>query len=248
MNQNSSSISLAGKRILIAGGTTGIGRSLAEMVVADGAAVFLFGRDQKALDAALAELSGQGGRAGGTTADVSRPDEVARAFALGEKEMGGIDIVICGAAIGWSLTIDSSDEDWQYVIQTNLCGSIACAREAAARMKKSGDGHILFIGSLSAAVQEPNGSMYVASKGGIRALAGSMRKELNPHGISVSLLEPGCTATDLHGEDAAIMEKKVEEFIMLRPDDVAAAILFMITRRTGCEVISMAVRPRRELI
>lgn len=248
MTQHSSSISLAGKKILIAGGTTGIGRSLAAMVVAEGADVFLFGRDQKTLDAALVQIGGQEGRAGGTTADVSRPDEVARAFALGEKEMGGVDIVICGAAIGWSLTVDSRDEDWQYVIQTNLCGTIACAREAAARMKKKREGHILLIGSLSAEVQEPNGSMYVASKGGIRALAGSMRKELNPHGISVSLLEPGCTATDLHGEDAAIMDKKVQEFIMLRPEDVAATILFIITRRIGCEITSLHVRPRMELI
>ena len=208
----------------------------------------MFGRNRQQIDETLALLAGGTERHGGAVADASRSEEVRTAFREAVERFGKIHALVSCAAVGWSLAVDSEDEDWEYVLRTNLLGTIACVREAVLHMKRSGEGHIVLMGSLSAEVKEPMGSMYVASKGGIRALAGSLRKELNPAGISVSLIEPGCTGTDLHREDAEKMNAKVGEHKMLKPDHVAEALIFTLTRPEGCELISLQLRPRMELI
>jgi NADP-dependent 3-hydroxy acid dehydrogenase YdfG len=104
------------------------------------------------------------------------------------------------------------------------------------------------IGSLSAEVFDPNAAVYTATKAGVRGFAGSLRKELNPHGIRVSLIEPGSIGTDMVDESAAEQQRMQEEMKMLRADDVARAILFVLTQPERSDVIHLQVRPHLQIV
>ena len=122
--------SLTGKRILVTGGTTGMGRATVKMLVAEGARVLTFGRHQAELDAALADARGASGEVSGMTADVATREGVDAVFAALDERLGGIDMLVCCAGIGAEPLADMGDDDWRYVIDTNLVGYMACAKRA----------------------------------------------------------------------------------------------------------------------
>jgi len=231
-------------RVVISGGTTGIGRALCLALAADGARVFIFGRHREALDETIAAAAG---RVSGGLADVSKPADVERIFREAEKELGGIDSFIASAALGWQDDIDA-ETNWRYVMDVNLTGCIACTQEAAARMKRQGSGRIVLMGSMSAEVMEPRASIYAATKGAIRSFAGSLRKELNPHGIGVSVVEPGSAASDLHDESKEKLQSRVDALEMLTAEDVARTIRFILSQPPRCQIIKVQIRPLRQLI
>jgi NAD(P)-dependent dehydrogenase (short-subunit alcohol dehydrogenase family) len=236
------------RKVLISGGTTGIGRSTALLLSGEGAEIYIHGRNRQDLDATLQTIGEAGGTVGGMTADISRPEEMAEVFRAAEEFLGGLDTWIDCAAVGWSDAIDAENEDWQGALLVNLGGAICGAKEAASRFKRQKRGNIVLIGSMSAEVREARSSVYVATKAGIRGLAAALRKELNPDGVGVYLVEPGACDTDLStcsGEERA---RLVREQLMLQPEDVASAIQFLLTRRQGCDVITLQIRPRMQLL
>lgn len=236
------------QKVLISGGTTGIGRATAVMLARAGGKIYVHGRHQPELDDTLAVIRQHGGTAGGMTADITKPAEVKEVFRAAAECLEGLDTWIDCAAMGWSDAIDSPETDWSLALSTNLGGAICGAKEAASLFKRNGGGNIVLIGSMSAEVREPRSSVYVATKAGIRGLAAALRKELNPVGIGVYLVEPGACETDL---STASMEEKVRlvrEQLMLEPGDVASGIYFLLTRRPGCDVITLQIRPRMQLL
>ncbi|HEX8523284.1 MAG TPA: SDR family oxidoreductase [Tepidisphaeraceae bacterium] len=166
-------VELAGKSIVITGGTTGIGRATAKLLVEAGAKVLLFGRHQKELDDALAEIGRARAedRVHGVTADQSRNADIERVFAEADSRIGGCDILINNAAVGLGSFLETKYDDWLYEVQTNLVAYIACCRYAIDRMKKKGWGHIVNVGSMSADLREPSNDVYVATKAGIQAFS-----------------------------------------------------------------------------
>jgi NAD(P)-dependent dehydrogenase (short-subunit alcohol dehydrogenase family) len=235
-------------KVLISGGTTGIGRATALLLSGLGAAIYIHGRNQQDLDATVRTIGKAGGTVGGMTADISRPEEIAEVFRAAEEFLGGLDTWIDCAAIGWSDAIDSNAEDWQSALSVNLGGVICGAKEAASRFKRQKRGNIVLIGSMSAEVRESRSSVYVATKAGIRGFAAALRKELNPDGVGVYLVEPGACDTDLSTCSDEERARLVREQLMLQPEDVASAIEFLLTRRQGCDVITLQIRPRMQLI
>ncbi|HWB05589.1 MAG TPA: SDR family oxidoreductase [Verrucomicrobiales bacterium] len=236
------------KRVLISGGTTGMGRATARLLALCGSSVFVHGRDPRKLAEALSSIRGEGGKIDGSPADISKPNEVRRVFEEAEASMGGLDAWIDCAAVGWSDAIDAKESVWEETMGTNLLGAICGGKEAAARFKRQGRGNIVLVGSMSAEVKEARSSVYVASKCGIRGLAASLRKELNKDGIGVFLVEPGACDTDMSTALPDERKRLVEKQEMLTAEDVASAILFLLTRRPGCDVITMQIRPSRQFI
>jgi NADP-dependent 3-hydroxy acid dehydrogenase YdfG len=242
---------VAGKAIVINGATTGIGRATARLLVADGARVLIFGRDQTDLGDALRELSAAaagGGQAHGLVGDVAQHEDVQRVFRHADEKLGGVDILINNAAIGGESLLDGSYADWKYTLDVNVLGYFACAREALDRMLPKGEGHILMVGSMSADLREPSNDIYAATKAAIQAFAEALRKNVNEKGIRVSLVEPGAVDTPIQEKPQTEKDRKVRAMEMLEPEDIARSIYFILTQPKRCDVVMMQVRPLKQLI
>ena len=168
--------SLEGKRILLTGGTTGIGRETLALLVTAGARVLTFGRHEEELADALAYAHAGSGEAIGLTADAGTRDGIEQVFAAVDDKLGGIDVLVACTALGAD-PIDEMEEDaWRYVVAVNLIGYLACARVAIKRMEPQKGGHLLFVGSISAEIKAEGESVYAATKSGIQAFAETLRK------------------------------------------------------------------------
>ena len=167
--------SLAGKRVLLTGGTTGIGRATLIALAGAGARVVTFGRHAEPLHEAL-QAAGLPPEAG-LMADASRPEDIARVFAAVDEQLGGLDILINNAAVGGGALAEATDQEWRYSVETNLLGYMACARAALGRLEQAGGGQILFVSSIAAENLSAGESVYAATKGGTNAFALTLRKE-----------------------------------------------------------------------
>ncbi|CAN5366642.1 SDR family oxidoreductase [soil metagenome] len=240
--------SLVGKRILLTGGTTGIGRAIGELMSSYGAKIFTFGRHQEPLDEALSAMRDAGGQAEGMIADVAKADDIKRVVEQAEASLGGLDILINCAALGAESIADMADEDWRYVIETNLVGYLAFTKEALRLMEQQGTGHIVLIGSMSAQVRESGSSVYVATKSAIEGFAESLRKEVNEKGIKVSLIEPGAVGSDMQSTTPDEEREAQEKGEMLKAEDIAVCVQYVLTQPKRCDVAVVQIRPHLQLI
>ena len=239
---------LAGKRVLITGGTTGIGLAIARLLAVEGASLLLIGRDGKDLNAALGEIADLGGQAHGQKADTARSDDVDQVFDAARRLLGGLDVLVCNAAVAADGIAEMRDKEWRYVLDVNIAGYLACVRSAISMMQPQGSGAIVLIGSMSAEVREKGSSVYVATKGAIQAFAAALRKEVNESGIRVTLIEPGAVSTDMASGSPEDQRKAIAKEEMLLPEDIAACVRFVLGLPARCDVVTMQVRPHRQLI
>jgi NAD(P)-dependent dehydrogenase (short-subunit alcohol dehydrogenase family) len=239
---------LKGKRTIITGGSTGVGRATAQLLAANGCRVFICGRNEEHLEDALREVRASGGDINGVNCDLATPDGIDRLFSEADQWLGGLDFAILNAGLGahGALTMMSHHE-CREVVAVNLTSYISCSLEAIKRMGKNG-GHVVMTGSMSAHVFDGNAAVYVATKSGVRGFAYSLRKDANPLGIKVSLIEPGAIGTDMVDESTEEQQRMNRENLMLKAEDVAECIFFMLTRPKWCDVIHLQVRPHLQLI
>jgi NADP-dependent 3-hydroxy acid dehydrogenase YdfG len=240
---------VADKSILITGGTTGIGRSTAILLAAQGARVMIFGRHEKELADAMDDIRQTGAEVRGLTADVSDPEDIRRVFKEFDKQMDRLDILINNAALGYGSIMEGGYPEWDYILKTNLLGYMAMSHEAVERMKANGWGHIVNIGSMSADVREKDSSVYVATKSGIQGFTEALRKEVNPLGVKVTLIEPGAVGTDMQSQYSPKEQRKqIEKMEMLRAEDIAACVFYTLTQPRRCDVVSLQIRPHLQSI
>ena len=240
--------SLTDKRILITGGTTGIGRAVALLLSSYGANIVTFGRHQEQLDEVLAAIRQMGSRAEGIVADSASADDIQRVFQLVDQTLGGLDILINCAALSGESIDEMADSDWRYVIETNLIGYLATTKEALNRMKPQQHGHIVLVGSMSADVREAGSSVYVATKSAIQGFAESLRKEINQQGIKISLVEPGAVGSDMQKTTPEEEQERQQKGDMLRAEDIAVCVHYILTQPQRCDVVSVQIRPHLQLI
>jgi len=240
-----------GKRILVTGGTTGIGRESSIQLAALGANVLINGRDEQHLEDTITDISrtNPGGMIKGVIADLATNAGIVKLFEEADKLFGGeLDVLVNNAALAYGSVGEGSYEDWKEVVNTNLLGYIACTNEAIKRMAKTGAGHIVHIGSMSADVREQGSSVYVATKSGIQGFAESLRKEVNEQGIRVTLIEPGATDTDMQPYSTGDKQAAVKQHKMLEAGDIAAAVIYALNQNERCDVTEIRLRPRLQLI
>jgi 3-oxoacyl-[acyl-carrier protein] reductase len=237
---NDERTSLKDKRIAITGGTTGIGRATAKLLAADGARIFVVGRDKEALEEAR-RVDPE--RIDGMTADLAEQEGIEAFFEQAIATMGGLDIAISSTGLPGGGLSDMSAKDIRYMLDVNFTASVMCARAAFERM---GEGHIVIIGSTSAHDLTPGSTVYAGAKAGIAGFAKALRRELGPKGIRVTLVEPGLTGTDLHfpGKDSPEHKQWIAEEKMLMAEDIAAAIHFALTQPNRAVVQQISVVPR----
>ncbi|USU11350.1 SDR family oxidoreductase [Sphingomonadaceae bacterium OTU29THOMA1] len=235
-------MTMTGKRILLTGGTTGIGRAMLIAFARAGARVVTLGRDAAALDEALEVARACGGELHGLTADLARREDIARIFDAVDERLGGLDILVSNAALGADPIDAMADEAWRYVIDVNLVGALACTRGALDRLGKGGQ--IVIIGSISADIHAPGESVYSATKAGLQAFAETLRKEVEDRDIRVSLVEPGTAGSDMQQADADEQRDRIARAEMLRAEDIAEAVSFILTRPTRVDIVSLRIEPR----
>ncbi|WP_230781942.1 SDR family oxidoreductase [Sphingomonas sp. Leaf37] len=235
-------MTMTGKRILLTGGTTGIGRAMLIAFARAGARVVTLGRDAAALDEALEVARACGGELHGLTADLARREDIARIFDAVDERLGGLDILVSNAALGADPIDAMADEAWRYVIDVNLVGALACTRGALDRLGKGGQ--IVVIGSISADIHAPGESVYSATKAGLQAFAETLRKEVEDRDIRVSLVEPGTAGSDMQQADADEQRDRIARAEMLRAEDIAEAVSFILTRPTRVDIVSLRIEPR----
>lgn len=231
---------LTGKRIVLTGGTSGIGRATLASLAAAGARVVTCGRHQSSLDEALAAASGD---VTGLTVDLARGEGVDALFAAADDTLGGVDMLVACAALGADPIFDMDDADWRYVIDTNLAAYLACAKQAIARMEAAGGGHLLFVGSISTEIKAVGESVYAATKAGIQAFAETLRKEVADRHIKVSVIQPGSVDTAMQQCSAEEKRVAVAAGEMLDPAEIAEAILFVLTRSANCNIVNLRIEP-----
>jgi len=239
---------LKGKRIMLSGGTTGIGRAALAFMAAEGACVVTYGRHQPELDESLeaARRAGQaaGGEVFGLTADSTRPEDLDAVFDAVDAHLGGIDIMVANAALGAEPVHEMKEADWRYVVDTNFVGYLACAHRAIARMERQGTGgHLLFVGSIAVEIQKPGESVYAATKAGIQAFAETLRKEVQDKGIKVTVIQPGAAGSDMQPGGDQTRREAIANNEMLYAEEVAEAIIFALTRSERTDVVSLRIEP-----
>lgn len=239
---------LRGKRVMVTGGTTGIGRAIAALLASYGAKVFIFGRHEADLRVALEHIRSAGAEAGGEaegmTADVAREQDVDRVFMAMDELHGGIDVLVANAGIWGNALGEMDDSEWRYSIETDLVGAMATCREAAMRMEKDGEGQIVLIGSISADNRGKGSSVYVAAKAGMQGFAQSFRREMAEKNIRVSLIEPGSVGSDLQETPPEEQREKIRKHEMLRAEDIAVCVHYILTQPERCDVAEVRIEPR----
>lgn len=235
--------SLKGRRAIITGGTTGIGRAITVLLASEGAKTFICGRNAEHLDDALRRVA-EVGEGDGISVDLSRRDDVDKFFKAADTYLGRADIAVVNAAVPAEGLADTSEDDLYYQTAADFTAYLASTREAVRRMPPGSD--VILIGSMSAVSRSPGSSVYVAAKAGIEAFAMSLRKELADKDIKVGLIEPGFTGADFQYPDFP-PEKQVElinEHKMLRAEDIAVAAHFMLRqpRRSAVSLIRVETR------
>ena len=217
------------KRVLITGGSRGIGAEIVRTFAAGGAAVAFLYRNRHEDAQKVASETG----AAAIAADISDPDEVRRAVAEARAALGGgIDVLVCSAGISrFTLSRDVSDAEWRQMLDTDLSGAFYLAREVQGDMIRKGAGRIIHIGSMWGKVGASMEVAYSAAKAGVRGLTMALAKELGPSGITVNCVEPGVIDTEMNAAlGAGALAELREETPLCRlgtPADVAAAVHFL---------------------
>jgi NADP-dependent 3-hydroxy acid dehydrogenase YdfG len=237
--------SLAGRKALLSGGTTGIGRAIAVLLAAEGADVFICGRDPQHLRDGLDRIR-EVGRGDGISLDLAEPDGVARFVAAAKDYFGAFDIAVVNAAIPAQGLTDMADEDLRYAIATDFTAYLTTAHAAAATLRDKGD--IILIGSMSAHVLGAGSTVYAGIKAGIAGFAEALRKELGPKGIKVALVEPGKTGADFQYESFTAEEQaeQIRKDWMLRAEDIAVACHYLLTQPRRAVIQQITIAPRTQ--
>src|SRR5437588_4200403 len=227
----------AGRRALVTGGATGIGRSTGGRLGAEGAAVVVnYIGDPAPAEEAVHELEEAGGKAIAVQADVSNEEQVVSMFSRAREELGGpIDLLVNNAGIEKPfLLVDMPLEEWNKVIGVNLTGAFLCGREAARGMTSAGaHGVIVNVSSVHEQIPWEQFGHYCASKGGMKLWAQTVAKELAPAGIRVANIAPGAIATPINKDVLADPQKRAEtesEIPLGRwgePEEIAGAIAWL---------------------
>ena len=223
------------RRVLITGGAGGVGRATGARMLAGGARVV-----SADIPAATRHAEGTLTFAG----DLARPDELDRLFGFVDSQIGGLDVLVACAGLPADSLMDISDAGWRQVIDANLVSYVGCAKKAVERIRQGGkEGQLIFVGSISVHIKAVGESVYNASKGGVALFAETLRKEMIPEKIRVTLIEPGAIATHLQpysDEKLAEFEKHLE---MLPAGEVAEAICFAASRPPGVDVVTLRIEP-----
>jgi meso-butanediol dehydrogenase/(S,S)-butanediol dehydrogenase/diacetyl reductase len=224
---------LEGRIAIVTGGASGLGEAIATRFAAEGARVVVVDIDKEGTER-VAETDG----IEAAVVDVTREDQVAPAFTDIAERNGGIDVLVCSAAVETRAALaDTSDDDWQRILDVNLKGPFLCLKHAIPVMAQGGGGSAVLLGSTLGAIGSPNYAAYCASKGALVNLAKQAAIEHAPDGVRVNVVSPAACDTGLFAKMAEQSGDPdgIKQFVAARTpmgrlgrvDDVTEAVLYL---------------------
>lgn len=263
-----------GKVAVVTGGSSGIGRAIAERLGAAGAHVYLAGRTESAMQASKERIESNGGRATIATGDLRDPAKVQALVEQAARETGRLDIMVNNAGVSLPAPIiDADPEGWREMLELNILALLAGCQAAVRAMRACGaEGHIVNISSNAA--RRPDSGVYGATKHAVNVISESLRYELEDDSIRVTTIMPGVIATnfarnldpalvagivkatgvDVHVKQGERLPDEVFEKFPAplrktfgRPEDVADAVLYAVTQPIEVNVFEIVVRPPKQL-
>lgn len=226
---------LKDKKVLITGASGGIGNSMVKLFSNAGAIVGLAARNEDKLKNLASELPNKSYI---FKIDLSNLAEVETFFEMADKEMGGIDALICNAGITKDmLSMRMKTEDFQDVLNVNLTSTFVLNREACKKMMRRKFGRIINISSIVGVMGNPGQANYCASKAGMIGMTKSIAQEYASRGITINCIAPGFIKTPmtevLTDEQKKVMLDKIPAGRFGNPEDIANTALFLATEEAG---------------
>src|SRR6185312_3376014 len=243
---------LSGRVIAVTGASSGIGEATALACAEAGAAVSLAARRTERIEELAKRIEDGGGRALATTADVGE-EEQARAFVQRTaSELGRIDALVNNAGVMLLGPIAGAPtEEWRRMVHVNVFGVLYCTHAALPVMIEQGAGHIVNVSSVAGRFARAGSGVYNLTKFGVGAFSESLRQELAPLGLRVTLIEPGAVATELPEHNRPEIQEVIrgvfKDVEPLRAEDIAAGILYAIAAPENVAVNELLIRPARQV-
>ncbi len=232
---------LLNKAAVVTGASRGIGRAIALRLGRMGASVAICARKRVEIEHTAATLREEGIRALPIVADVTVAGDIERLIERTSAEFGEIEILVNNAGIGlFGSFYERSESDWDAVLDTNLKAVFLASRAVAARMIRSGSGHIINIGSLASKSAFSGGAIYCASKWGLMGLTACMAEDLRAHGVRVSVICPGSVNTEFSPHSGR------PPATLLEPEDVAYAVATLLTQSPQSFISEIDLRPLKK--
>lgn len=246
-------MTLAGTVALVTGASSGIGAATAHALARHGAAVALLARRADRLDEVKADIESTGGTALAVPADVTDAGHVAAAVQRAVDELGRLDTVVNNAGLmRMGPATEAPLQDWDDLVRVNVQGVLYVARAAiphlidAAADSARGVADLVTISSTAGWVARPNTAVYSLTKFGVNAFSEGIRQELIGKRVRVGVVGPGTVDTEisehLPPERRAAFDRQTEDMVKLAPEDIADAVLYMVTRDRRVAVNHMLVR------
>jgi len=229
---------LQGKRAIVTGAGSGIGRASAKLFAAEGAAVMVIDKAPPAIEETASEIKAAGGRAIPVAADAGAEADVQGFIQKAVKELGGIDVIFANAGISGGLVplFEQSVEFWREILRVNLIGPFLAVRHGAPIMIKEGKGSIICTASVAGLRANAGGHPYSASKAGVISLVQTTASTLTGTGVRINAICPGLIETGMtkpiferareHGSEGKIGQLNPLQRAG-QPEEIAAMALFL---------------------
>lgn len=238
---------------LVTGASSGIGAATAIRLAADGAAVALVARRRDRLDEIGSAIGAAGGTALVLQADISEGTDARRAVEQTASELGRLDVLVNNAGVMLlGPALDAPIDEWERMVALNVSGTLNVTRAAlphlvrAAQDSRRGVADLVNISSTAGRVARPGASVYALTKFGLGAFSESLRQELIGQRVRVSIVEPGTVDTELvsHLRDdlREAVGNQVAAIEALRPEDIADAVSYIVTRDRHIAINELLVR------
>ena len=229
---------LQNKVALVTGGAQGIGKTISEELVRNGAHVVLGDVNLEGAQATAEAINNSGGSASAVKIDVSNPAEVKQVFDSIMKDKKPVDILINNAGITRDgLMIRMKEVDWDIVLNINLKGTFLCSQQAAKQMMKQKSGVIVNIASIVGGMGNFGQANYSASKAGVIGLTKTLAREVASRGIRVNAVAPGFIDTEMTRVlDESVRQSLIEQIPLAKlglPEDVARCVAFLVSDRSS---------------
>ena len=241
---------IAGKVVLITGGSSGLGEATARYLAARGAKVAIAARRRDRLDEIVSELTEQGQTARAYTLDVTKRSEVEETVAAVTRNFGRLDVLVNNAGLMAIAPIQKlMVDEWDRMIDINIKGVLYGVAAALPVFEKQKSGHVINLSSVAGLkVFAPGGTVYSGTKFAVRAISEGLRQEAG-NTFRVTSIEPGAVESELKsGSGDTDSRKTVEEFykMAIPADSVARAIAFAISQPDDVDINEIVLRPTRQ--
>jgi NADP-dependent 3-hydroxy acid dehydrogenase YdfG len=245
---------LEGTVALVTGASSGIGEATAKDLAARGAAVALVARRKDRLESVAVQIAAAGGTAQVIQADMTEQDQAREAVEQAARAWRRLDILVNNAGVlRRGPFMDGPVADWEHIVRLNVLGSLYCAHAALPHLLRAAEdkprevADLVNVSSLSGRIARKGAAVYNATKHAMNAYSESLRQEVAGRRVRVSVLEPAAVATELFtSEDRRRHLAEHRPYERLRPEDVADAIGYAVTRPRHVAVSEMLVRPTEQ--